>query len=245
MLSCDPRALQRQVSILFPFHLQERKRCALAVRWLRVLYFLWRSCHAQRHVCSSCQLVQDVIVGKDCRLGDSGKEETRVSRSVIGDKCVIGGNCSLDTVYMLNDVVVGDNCVLEQCFLGEGVVLKDNVTVGKGCVIGDGVRICIRSLCPSWLLIYVRSFSDPTFVSKKASRSACFHRRSANTSRVCIVPNLTSKQEKDDDWSDEEDVLEAADEDGDTSSPAAHLFSSTARFRPKARWCRGCWRLVA
>lgn len=78
-------------------------------------------------------LVENVVVGADCLLG----EEIKISNSVLGKGCSIGRESLLENTHLLDGVRVGARCFLQNCVIGQGSKLLDDCRVLDGAVIGD------------------------------------------------------------------------------------------------------------
>ena len=78
------------------------------------------------------------VLGQNTSLADGSV----VSDSVLGRRCQIGKDVTIDNSYLWDDVVVGDGTVVKQAIIAEGV------TIGKKCIIQPGALISFAVRIP-------------------------------------------------------------------------------------------------
>ncbi|EIW73036.1 hypothetical protein TREMEDRAFT_42152 [Tremella mesenterica DSM 1558] len=66
---------------------------------------------------------------------------TLITQSTLGADCSIGPNTTISHSYVFEDVRIGANCSLTQCMIGRDVHISDRVKIGRGALIGHGVRL--------------------------------------------------------------------------------------------------------
>lgn len=62
---------------------------------------------------SGCQLIQDVMIGSGCIIG----ENTSIDCSVVGENCRIGKNVKLEGCFLFNNVVIEVYVLYYDCFI--------------------------------------------------------------------------------------------------------------------------------
>ncbi|KAI9324285.1 putative translation initiation factor eIF-2B subunit epsilon [Zopfochytrium polystomum] len=85
----------------------------------------------------STVLDRHVAVGSQTQIGES----TSIANSVIGRRCKIGNNVTIEGSYIWDDTVIEDNCRVHRSILAENVRLRRGVQVGTGSILSYGVVI--------------------------------------------------------------------------------------------------------
>jgi mannose-1-phosphate guanylyltransferase/phosphomannomutase len=78
-----------------------------------------------------------VLVGKHAQIGANA----RISRSVIGDNCVIEEGASISGCVLWNNVFVGSRAALRENVVGQRSVIKAKARLFEGALIGDHCRV--------------------------------------------------------------------------------------------------------
>jgi len=77
------------------------------------------------------------IVGPGSSVGSG----CNIVNSVIGQRCHIGKNTTIDAGYIWDDVTVGKNVKVSRAIIGNEAFIGDNSIIGEGALISFGVRI--------------------------------------------------------------------------------------------------------
>ena len=92
----------------------------------------------------SCVIKQMVQIGADTIIG----EHSRISKSVIGKRCRIGNNVTLEGVFLWDDITIEDNCQITSSILAHGVNIKKDTIIERGCLLSFDVSVmfCMQFL---------------------------------------------------------------------------------------------------
>ncbi|KAG0647048.1 eIF-2B GDP-GTP exchange factor subunit epsilon [Hyphodiscus hymeniophilus] len=85
----------------------------------------------------TCKLGKRTVLGTDTSIGDG----STVSNSIIGRRCQIGKNVTINDAYIWDDVVVGDGSKVERAIIASEAVVGSNCTIRPGALLSYGVRI--------------------------------------------------------------------------------------------------------
>jgi mannose-1-phosphate guanylyltransferase len=77
-------------------------------------------------------LDRGVTVGEKSKIGPY---------AIIGKNVKVGRNVQITDSVIFSDVEIGDEAILNGAIVGEGARICRKVTLGKGCVVGDHVRV--------------------------------------------------------------------------------------------------------
>lgn len=77
------------------------------------------------------------VIGRDTSIGDGSV----VGDTVLGRRCQIGRNVTIEGAYIWDDVVVGDGSVVRKAVIANEAVIGRNCMVEPGALISFGVRI--------------------------------------------------------------------------------------------------------
>ncbi|KUI72299.1 putative translation initiation factor eIF-2B subunit epsilon [Cytospora mali] len=78
---------------------------------------------------------------------------SRITNSVIGRRCFIGKNVTIEDSYIWDDAVIEDGSTVIRSVLGESATVGKNCKIGAGSLISNGVTVSDdRSLPPSSVL---------------------------------------------------------------------------------------------
>jgi len=94
----------------------------------------------------SCRLVEDVVIGSGCSVGDN----TVIAHSVIGRNVKIGANCRIENSYVWGDCVLGDGVVLTHAIVANGVTIRAGAKIGAGSVLSFNVTIGAHHVVPPY-----------------------------------------------------------------------------------------------
>ncbi len=86
---------------------------------------------------SSSVVKRRTIIGRDTSIGDGSV----VGDSVLGRRCQIGRNVTIEASYIWDDVVVGDGSVVQNAVIGNEAVIGRACQIHPGALISYGVRI--------------------------------------------------------------------------------------------------------
>lgn len=67
---------------------------------------------------------------------------SQITKTMIGDSCVIGSNVFIQGSYIMNNVVVKDNCKVINSFIAEGCTVEENSNL-QGIISSE--NICIKN----------------------------------------------------------------------------------------------------
>ncbi|EKD15058.1 translation initiation factor eIF-2B subunit epsilon [Drepanopeziza brunnea f. sp. 'multigermtubi' MB_m1] len=85
----------------------------------------------------TCKVGKRTVVGKDTSIGDGSV----VSNSIIGRRCKIGKNVTIQNAYIWDDVAVGDGSVVDRAIIASEAVVGKNCKIQPGALLSYGVRI--------------------------------------------------------------------------------------------------------
>jgi translation initiation factor eIF-2B subunit epsilon len=85
----------------------------------------------------TCKAGKRTVLGKDTSIGDGSV----VSNSIIGRRCHIGKNVTIQNAYIWDDVVIGDGSIIERAIVGNKAVIGKRCKIEQGSLISYGVRI--------------------------------------------------------------------------------------------------------
>lgn len=85
----------------------------------------------------TCKAGKRTVLGKDTSIGDG----SMVSNSIIGRRCHIGKNVTIQNAYIWDDVVVGDGSTIDRAIVANEAVIGKNCKIQPGSLLSYGVRI--------------------------------------------------------------------------------------------------------
>jgi translation initiation factor eIF-2B subunit epsilon len=85
----------------------------------------------------TCKAGKRTVLGKDTSIGDG----STVSNSIIGRRCQIGKNVTIQNAYIWDDVIVGDGSTVDRAIIASEAVIGKQCQVQPGALISWGVRI--------------------------------------------------------------------------------------------------------
>eukprot|EP00041_Stephanoeca_diplocostata_P024277 m.609939 g.609939 ORF g.609939 m.609939 type:complete len:763 (+) comp22493_c0_seq2:199-2487(+) len=88
-----------------------------------------------------CMLEENVLMGKNSRVGREGAPITVISNCVIGRNCTIGAGVRITNSYIFDDVTIEDDCTIDCSIIAAGVVIKSEVRLHPGVMLGYGVTV--------------------------------------------------------------------------------------------------------
>ena len=77
------------------------------------------------------------VIGRDTSIGDGSV----VGDSILGRRCQIGRNATIEGAYIWDDAVIGDGSVVRNAVIGNEAVVGRNCQIHPGASISYGVRI--------------------------------------------------------------------------------------------------------
>ena len=84
------------------------------------------------------------VLGQDTSIA----EGSIISRSVLGRRCRIGKDVTIDDSYVWDDVSIGDGSVVQQSIIADRVWIGQNCRIEPGALISFGVRIADCTTVP-------------------------------------------------------------------------------------------------
>jgi translation initiation factor eIF-2B subunit epsilon len=85
----------------------------------------------------TCKAGKRTVLGKDTSIGDG----SMVSNSIIGRRCHIGKNVTIQNAYIWDDVVVGDGSTIDRAIVANEAVIGKKCKIQPGSLLSYGVRI--------------------------------------------------------------------------------------------------------
>lgn len=85
----------------------------------------------------TCKAGKRTVLGKDTSIGDG----SMVSNSIIGRRCHIGKNVTIQNAYIWDDVVVGDGSTIDRAIVANEAVIGKRCKIQPGSLLSYGVRI--------------------------------------------------------------------------------------------------------
>ena len=85
----------------------------------------------------TCKVGKRTVLGKGTSIGDG----STISNSIIGRRCQIGKNVTIQDGYIWDDVVVGDSSKVNRAIIASEAVVGRNCTIQPGALLSYGVRI--------------------------------------------------------------------------------------------------------
>ncbi|CAG8979026.1 hypothetical protein HYALB_00012708 [Hymenoscyphus albidus] len=82
----------------------------------------------------TCKAGKKTILGKDTSIGDG----SLVSNSIIGRRCNIGKNVTINNAYIWDDVSIGDGSTVDRA------IIANEAAIGKSCTIQAGALVSYR-----------------------------------------------------------------------------------------------------
>jgi len=77
------------------------------------------------------------VIGRDTSIGDGSV----VGDTVLGRRCQVGRNVTIEGAYIWDDAVVGDGSVVRKAVIANEAVIGRNCKIEPGALISYGVRI--------------------------------------------------------------------------------------------------------
>ncbi|XP_012234558.1 translation initiation factor eIF2B subunit epsilon [Linepithema humile] len=97
--------------------------------------------HKTATLAKGCILEKDCILGHNSTLGNN----TTVTRSVIGDDCIVASNVKIRDSYIFSNVRIRDNCIIRNSILFPNCHIRYGSQI-DGCILYPGVDISSRSI---------------------------------------------------------------------------------------------------
>jgi translation initiation factor eIF-2B subunit epsilon len=85
----------------------------------------------------TCKAGKRTVLGKDTSIGDG----STISNSIIGRRCHIGKNVTIQNAYIWDDVVVGDGSTVDRAIVASEAVIGKKCKIQPGSLLSWGVRI--------------------------------------------------------------------------------------------------------
>ncbi|KAI9801632.1 MAG: hypothetical protein M1833_002314 [Piccolia ochrophora] len=85
----------------------------------------------------SCMIRRKTVIGQDTSIGDGSD----VGNSIIGRRCQIGKNVTLDGAYIWDDVVISEGTQVRQAIVASEAVVGPGCTIESGALISFGVQL--------------------------------------------------------------------------------------------------------
>lgn len=82
----------------------------------------------------TCKAGKRTVLGKDTSIGD----RSVISNSIIGRRCRIGKDVTIQNAFIWDDVAIGDGSIVDRA------IIADEVVVGKNCRIRPGALLSYR-----------------------------------------------------------------------------------------------------
>ncbi|XP_029158181.1 translation initiation factor eIF-2B subunit epsilon-like [Nylanderia fulva] len=99
-----------------------------------------------------CILEKDCILGFNSTLGNN----TKVTRSVIADHCIIGSNVNIRNSYIFSNIRIKDNCTIVNSILFPNCIIRYASQI-DGCILCPGIDVAAHS---QYIDIVVESLSS-------------------------------------------------------------------------------------
>ncbi|KAF1985380.1 hypothetical protein K402DRAFT_413249 [Aulographum hederae CBS 113979] len=85
----------------------------------------------------SCTVGRKTVIGKDTSVGDGSV----ITNSIIGRRCQIGKNVTIDGAYIWEDTVIGDGSTVTQAIVAAEAQIGKRCTIEPGALLSYGVRV--------------------------------------------------------------------------------------------------------
>jgi translation initiation factor eIF-2B subunit epsilon len=85
----------------------------------------------------TCTIGPKTVISADTRIG----EGSVVTNSVIGRRCTIGRNVTIDNSYIWDDTYIKDGAVITQAIIADGCTVGTNSIIEAGALLSFGVQI--------------------------------------------------------------------------------------------------------
>ncbi|KAA3487424.1 translation initiation factor eIF-2B subunit epsilon-like [Gossypium australe] len=94
----------------------------------------------------SAQLGSFTFIGQGTKIGN----DTKISHSVIGERCTIGSNVTIEGSYIWNNVTIEDGCQLRNAIVCDGVILKSGAVLQPGVILSFKVVVGQEFVVPAY-----------------------------------------------------------------------------------------------
>ena len=101
--------------------------------------------------CCLCLLFQasTVSAGVGCRIGPLAAIEgdssiaanTEIRESLVGQRCIIGGDCKIVGSLLLADVVIENGVTVKDSLIASKCIIKQGAVINRGCLLAPGVVV--------------------------------------------------------------------------------------------------------
>jgi translation initiation factor eIF-2B subunit epsilon len=85
----------------------------------------------------TCKAGKRTVLGKDTSIGD----RSTISNSIIGRRCHIGKDVSIQNAFIWDDVVIGDGATINRAIIASEAVIGKKVNIEPGALLSWRVRI--------------------------------------------------------------------------------------------------------
>ncbi|KAL2072226.1 hypothetical protein VTL71DRAFT_11569 [Oculimacula yallundae] len=85
----------------------------------------------------TCKVGKRTVIGKDTSVGDGSV----ISNSIIGRRCFIGKNVTINNAFLWDDVSVGDGSTVDRTIIASEAVVGKGCKIQPGALLSFGVRI--------------------------------------------------------------------------------------------------------
>ncbi|TYJ00930.1 hypothetical protein E1A91_A13G119000v1 [Gossypium mustelinum] len=94
----------------------------------------------------SAQFGSFTFIGQGTKIGN----DTKISHSVIGERCTIGSNVTIEGSYIWNNVTIEDGCQLRNAIVCDGVILKSGAVLQPGVILSFKVVVGQQFVVPAY-----------------------------------------------------------------------------------------------
>ncbi|TYG86283.1 hypothetical protein ES288_A13G122100v1 [Gossypium darwinii] len=94
----------------------------------------------------SAQFGSFTFIGQGTKIGT----DTKISHSVIGERCTIGSNVTIEGSYIWNNVTIEDGCQLRNAIVCDGVILKSGAVLQPGVILSFEVVVGQQFVVPAY-----------------------------------------------------------------------------------------------
>ncbi|KAB2048480.1 hypothetical protein ES319_A13G115800v1 [Gossypium barbadense] len=94
----------------------------------------------------SAQFGSFTFIGQGTKIGT----DTKISHSVIGERCTIGSNVTIEGSYIWNNVTIEDGCRLRNAIVCDGVILKSGAVLQPGVILSFKVVVGQQFVVPAY-----------------------------------------------------------------------------------------------
>ncbi|KAG4165925.1 hypothetical protein ERO13_A13G101100v2 [Gossypium hirsutum] len=94
----------------------------------------------------SAQFGSFTFIGQGTKIGT----DTKISHSVIGERCTIGSNVTIEGSYIWNNVTIEDGCQLRNAIVCDGVILKSGAVLQPGVILSFKVVVGQQFVVPAY-----------------------------------------------------------------------------------------------